>query len=174
MVNEFEQRLEKAKDGASAEQKPKISYSNSYEQFKVDQTTAIQTTYERAANMAGKILKLKVKESERVKLEQYIQMTHMQIEPEYVNALALISAIPFIIAALVAFVLTGSIFFTGLLFGAGIFSLFYLSNTPKHIYDSWRARASDQLMLTVLYVVIHMKNIIILFLHDLLSLYGIV
>ena len=158
MANEFEQRLQKAEGGASAEQQPKISYSNSYEQFKSDQTSAIQTTYEKAANMAGKILKLKVNESERVKLEQYIQMTHMQIEPEYVNALALLSAIPFIIAAIVTFVLTGSMFFTGLLFGAGIFSLFYLSNTPKHIYNSWRARASDQLMLTVLYVVIHMKK----------------
>ena len=156
MANDFEKRLEKAE--GTSEQQPQISYSNSYEQFKADQTSAIQTTYEKAANMAGKILKLKVKDSERVKLEQYIQMTHMQIEPEYVNALALLSAIPFIISALAAFVLTGSMFFTGLLFSAGIFSLFYLSNTPKHIYNSWRARASDQLMLTVLYVVIHMKK----------------
>ena len=156
MVNDFEKRLEKAE--GTTEQQPQISYSHAYEQFKEDQSTGIKTTYERAANFAGKIIKLKVKDEERVKLERYIQMTHMQIEPESVNALAILSAIPFLIAAIPVFLLTSSMFFTVILIGAAIFSLFYLANTPKHIYNSWRARASDQLMLTVLYIVIHMKK----------------
>ncbi len=156
VASDFEKRLEKAESGA--EQQPEISYSQAYEQFKAEQTTAITTIYERAANFAGKILKLKVKDTEREKLERYIQMTHMQIQPESVNALALLSTIPFLIAALVVFLTTSSIFFTALLAGSAIFSLFYLANTPKHIYNSWRARASDQLMLAVLYIVIHMKR----------------
>ena len=155
MANDFEKRLEKAE---GTEQQQQISYSQAYEQFKADQTTAITTTYERAANFAGKILKLKVKDAEREKLERYIQMTHMNIQPEYVNALALLSAIPFLIAAIVTFFMSDSIFFPVILFGSAIFALYYFANTPKHIYDSWRARASDQLMLTVLYIVIHMKR----------------
>ncbi len=158
MANEFEKRLEKVESTGGAEQQPQISYSQSYEQFKADQTPAIATTYERAANAAGKILKLKVKPEEQAKLERYIQMTHMQIQPESVNSLALLSTIPFLIAAAIAFITTQSMFFTGLLAGAAIFSLFYLANTPKHLYNSWRARASDQLMLAVLYIVIHMKK----------------
>ncbi len=156
MANEFEKRLEKAE--GTSEQQPQISYSQAYEQFKADQTTAITSTYERAANFAGKILKLKVKEADREKLERYIQMTHMNIQPEYVNSLALLSAIPFLIAAIATFIITDSIFFPALLFGSAIFALYYFANTPKHIYDSWRARASDQIMLTVLYIVIHMKR----------------
>ena len=155
MANDFEKRLEKAE---GKEQQPQRSYSQAYEQFKEDQTTTITTNYERAANFAGKILKLKVKEKDREKLERYIQMTHMNIQPEYVNSLALLSAIPFLIATIVTFITTDSIFFPALFAGSAIFALYYFANTPKHIYDSWRARASDQLMLTVLYIVIHMKR----------------
>jgi hypothetical protein len=158
MVNEFEKRLEAADKPGQAESKPQKSYSRAYEQFKAEQTTQLSTTYERMANAAGKILKTKVKPEERVKLQKYITMTHLNIEPESVNALAILSLIPFLIATVVVFIATNSLFFTFLLLGSGIFTLYSLANMPKTIYDSWRSRAADQIMLAVLYIVIHMKR----------------
>ena len=158
MVNEFEKRLESAEQPGLAESRPQVSYSHAYEQFRAEQTTVFSTTYERMANVAGKILKIKLKPEEKDQLQKYITMTHINVQPESVNALAILSLLPFLAATIAAFVLTGSMFFTGLLAGAGIFSLYYFANMPKYLYNSWRARAADQLMLAVLYVVIHMKR----------------
>ena len=158
MVNEFEKRLESAEKPGVAESRPQVSYSHAYEQFRAEQTTKLSTTYERMANAAGKILKVKLKPEEKEQLQKYITMTHLNIQPESVNALAILSIIPFLIATVAVFVLTGSMFFTTLLVASGIFSLYSLANMPKNIYNSWRARAADQLMLAVLYIVIHMKR----------------
>ena len=157
MVNDFEEKLETLEnpDGTTS---PKTSYSQAYRQFKKDNISNLNTTYERLANWSGKIFSIKVKEKERINLEKYINLSHLNIKPEHVGSFAIISAIPFLIGAVFAFVLTGSMFYTGLLFAAAIFALYYGTNLPKTIFNSWRAKASDQLLIAVLYVVIYMKK----------------
>ena len=158
MVNEFEERLEAAEKPGESESRTKISYSRAYEQFRSEKKTVLSTSYERMANAAGKILKLTLKPEEKEQLQKYITLTHIKVKPESVNALAILSIIPFIAATIVVFILTSSMFFTAILAGAGIFSLYYFANMPKYLFNSWRAQAADQLMLSVLYIVIHMKR----------------
>ncbi len=155
MVNEFESRLEKYDDPQSVKAE---SYSTAYGKFIEDNKVFLSTRYEKAANLAGKIFKIKPSDKDLPDLEKYIALSHLRVEPGSVNSLAILSGLPFIILSIAAFMISGSLFFTFVFSGASIFSLVYFSKMPKYIFDSWRARASDQLLLAVLYIVIYMKK----------------
>ncbi len=154
MANEFEARLEKYDNPQS---KTAESYSAAYDKFRSDNKVFLSTRYEKATNFAGKIFKLKPSEKDLSNLEKYISLSHIRVDPSSVNALAIMTAIPFILLAFASFFIN-SYFFMFVFFGAAIFSLIYFANMPKYIFDSWRAKASDQLLLAVLYIVIYMKK----------------
>jgi len=154
MVNEFESRLDKYDDPQAKSSK---SYSTEYNKFLDENKIFLSTKYERAANFAGKLFKLKPSVKDLPNLEKYISLSHIRVDPGSVNSLAILVAIPFILLAFGAFFLN-SYFFMFTFFGAAIFTLVNFSNMPKTIFDSWRARASDQLLLAVLYIVIYMKK----------------
>ncbi len=154
MVNEFESRLEKYDDPQS---KKSESYATAYSKFLDDNRVFLSTKYEKATNIASKIFKIKPSEKELPNLEKYIALSHIRVEPGSVNSLAILLSMPFIIFAFIAFFLS-SYFFMLVFFGAAIFTLLHFSNMPKYIFQSWRAKASDQLLLAVLYIVIYMKK----------------
>jgi len=154
MVNEFESRLEKYD---SPQSKKSESYSTAYSKFIAENKVFLSTKYEKATNFAGKIFKIKPSDKDEQNLKKYISLSHIRVDPGSVMSLAILIGIPFILLALVAFFLN-SYFFTVVLFGAGLALIMYFANMPKYIFESWRAKASDQLLLAVLYIVIYMKK----------------
>ena len=102
-------------------------------------------------------MKIKPSQKDLPNLEKYIQLAHLNINPEGIMSLAILSAIPFFILAIPLF-LFGQFFFGFASILTSLFLIYYLSNMPKLIFDSWRAKASDQLLIAVLYIVIYMKR----------------
>ncbi len=154
MVNEFESRLEKYDNPRS---KKSESYSTAYSKFLDENKVFLSTKYEKATNFAGKIFKIKPSDKDKQNLEKYIALSHIRVDPGSVMSLAILLGIPFILLALLAFFLN-SYFFTVVLFGTALALIMYFANMPKSIFESWRAKASDQLLLAVLYIVIYMKK----------------
>jgi len=153
MANEFEDRLNKVNNPSQKS----TSYSKEYQTFLDENKKILSSTYEKAVNFSSKILKIKPSQKDLPNLEKYIQLAHLNINPEGIMSLAILSAIPFFILAIPLF-LFGQFFFGFASILTSLFLIYYLSNMPKLIFDSWRAKASDQLLIAVLYIVIYMKR----------------
>jgi hypothetical protein len=153
MANEFEERLNKVNNPS----KKNISYSKEYQTFLQENKKVLSGRYEKFVNFSSKILKLKPSEKDLPNLQKYIQLAHLNIDPNGVMSLAILSAIPFFIFA-IPLIFLGQYFFGFASIVISLFLIYYLSNMPKLIFESWRAKASDQLLIAVLYIVIYMKR----------------
>jgi len=153
MANEFEERLNKINNPS----KKNISYSKEYQTFLQENKKVLSGRYEKFVNFSSKILKLKPSEKDLPNLQKYIQLAHLNIDPNGVMSLAILSAIPFFILA-IPLIFLGQYFFGFASIATSLFLIYYLSNMPKLIFESWRAKASDQLLIAVLYIVIYMKR----------------
>lgn len=135
---------------------PVSSYSELYNTFKSEQLSATRTFYERACAVAGKF-KVKVNQQKQDEINSYSQLAHLNVTPQSVYALAYLSGIALMILSVAGFFIFGLAFtLLGLIFS--IIALTLMPRIPKFIFNSWRAKASDQLVLAVLYLVIYMKR----------------
>ena len=106
MANEFEERLNKVNNPS----KKNISYSKEYQTFLQDNKKVLSGRYEKFVNFSSKILKLKPSEKDLPNLQKYIQLSHLNIDPNGVMSLAILSAIPFFILA-IPLIFLGQYFF---------------------------------------------------------------
>ncbi|MBI4095749.1 MAG: hypothetical protein HY438_02720 [DPANN group archaeon] len=135
-----------------------MSYSREYELFKDEQYPKATQFYEKLCQKSAQIIKIQVAPKDAEKVAPAIQLAHLNVTPEGVYSFAYL--VTFI--SIAAFMILGIVFFNlfvmliGLLVSLAV--LFLLPTIPKQILTSWRARASDQLVLAVLYIVIYMQH----------------
>jgi len=155
MSADFEQEIEN-KLNPESEETDRLSYSREYQVFKEEQTSRVHSLYEKACRFAGRF-KVKVSEQKRSELNSYFTLAHIEATPEGVYALTYMVTLVILALSILAFFTLGlAVFLIGV---AMTFSaLFALPRIPKFIYSSWRARASDQLVLAIVYLVIYMKR----------------
>jgi len=138
-------------------------FSSEYQEFKKEMVPEI-SRYERWAKSLGNVIKLKIAEKDRFKLEKIIEVAHLDIVPSQAVALAFLSgAAIFMLTLLIAvaiFFINGSIqllfVFLGLV--AALFVGYYTYTLPQRLANSWRLRASSQMVPSILYVVVFMKH----------------
>lgn len=134
------------------------SYSEAYKKFRTEQLGGGRSFYERLCQRAaGLKLKVKISDEKRAELNSYFSLAHIDVTPEGVYTLAyLVTLIGFLFTIVSLFVLGIGAAIAGLILT--LIAFFVLPQMPKYIYNTWRAQASDQLVLAVLYMVIYMKR----------------
>ena len=140
------------------------SYTMDYRIFRDEALSRTLTSYEAFCNFFERILKIKVKENDYKELQKSIEASHIKINPEG--------------AASFGFFITGFLIFISLILGAYFFLLARtellllpallilisaflikpLTNIPNFLAARWRLRASNQMVLCVLYVVMYMRH----------------
>lgn len=154
----YKKRLQKELLPEEAEERGELSYSRAYEIFKSQQVSKQHNFYEKLCNGAGRILKLKLKPVDVEKVEPALRMAHIDTTPEAVYALATLLTIIVILISAAASFLSGNLLIA-LLGMAGALGFFlYIPAVPKRIFLAWRAKASDQIILAVLYMIIYMEH----------------
>ncbi len=151
------------------------NYSAEYQQFRSEMIPEL-TRYERWTKSLGNAIKLKVKEKDRIKIQNYLNIAHLDATAPQALTLS-------IIATLIVFMLTLScaavIFFISfpgglaglssaalsnlllfIFFGVlvSMFVFYYTYNLPKKLANIWRLQASAQMVPAILYVVVYMKH----------------
>jgi hypothetical protein len=157
LKRQYEKRIEEEL-GAELTERPSVSYSEAYRIFREEQLGIGHSLFERLCAKAERILKLKLKQSEIEQMLPFLEMAHIIATPQGVYALALLSTIAGVLVSFIIGLLLGNfmILIGGML---GSVSLFFIIPTiPKRMFLTWRARASDQLILAVLYMVIYMEH----------------
>ena len=152
----------------NSSQSPVQSYSQDYLQFKRDMVPEI-TRYERWAGSLGSIIRLKIAQKDREKIQAILERGHIDISPSEAVALSFLSMLAvffaIILTAMSIYLITQpeiipgyllSFVFLGIL--ASMFIFYYVYTMPQRLANSWRLQASAQMVPAILYVVVYMKH----------------
>jgi hypothetical protein len=148
---------------------PQTSHeSKEYLQFKQDMIPEV-TRYERWTKSLGNTFKIKLSEKENTKIQRYLNDAHLDVTAS--QALAL-SAMSLVIVFLATIICAFSIMFIkesktispelfafivlGML--TALFIFYYTYTMPQRMANSWKMKASSQMVPAILYVVIYMKH----------------
>lgn len=154
------------------------AFSRDYFKFKKQATFVTNTYYERLARLATQLITFSPKKEEtKQKLQEAIEVTHLNITPTMAYTLGILSMVFFIalgfLTIFIPFLFAGTFVFPNLepfsitisqvslaliLILAGVLLLKPISNYPLHLAARHRLRASNQMVLCILYIVIYMRH----------------
>jgi len=158
LLERYKERLSKELDVKPAKFLSPV-FSREYKQFKREYYPKRLSLYEKACNFSEKILKISPPKSKITAIKEAINICHLNITPEGAASIAIVAPLLLIIfGGLLSFLVFKSIFFLMffLLGGAGL--IFILNKMPIYLADSWRIKASNQMVLCVFYVVTYMRH----------------
>jgi len=160
ILRKYSKKIEKEIHSSPLEKK---AYSREYIKFRQEMLPEM-SRYKRWCDTLGNLVKVKVSEKDKAKIQKHLEIAHLDVTPSQALTLAIFSFLfVFLAMALtaVAIFLINNTFqllfvFLGLL--ASIFVFYYTYTMPKRLANSWRLKASSQMVPAILYVVVYMKH----------------
>jgi Flp pilus assembly protein TadB len=151
----------------AAKAPPKIT-SKEYSEFKEELYPAHYSIYEKACNFAEKNLKLEADQKKIVQMQKDIDACHLNITPSGVTSLSiLLPLIVIVVGGLIGYFLGITVmgtpnapgfFFIIFFVVAGMLLIPALQNVPKFMANTWRMRASNQMVQSIFYLVTYMRH----------------
>jgi hypothetical protein len=129
-----------------------------YSQFKHEMLPTHMGWYEKGCNMAEKLFKLTPKKDKAALLQESIDICHLNITPTGAASFSILVPMILVLIGIMQFILTGSMFFTVFLVFGGLILMLPLQKYPSLLANSWRMKASNQMVLCVFYVVTYMRH----------------
>ena len=136
-----------------------------YQEFKKAFMPRHMSIYEVACNLAEKIFKLKPDAKTEPVIQEAISICHLNVTPTGAISFAYLLPVFFILigvfATIFAPAFTGgevSTFFITFFILAGLILIFPLTKLPEFLANSWRMKASNQMVLCIFYVVTYMRH----------------
>ena len=136
-----------------------------YSDFKRELFPTHYSFYEKACNFAENILKLKVDQKTAEAKQKNIDACHLNITPSGVSSLAILSALFIIVfgslttfALPILFGLEPMFFFVLFFLFAGALLVPAMQKVPDFMANSWRMKASNQMVQSVFYMVTYMRH----------------
>ena len=115
--------------------------------------------YENACNFCERLLKVKVKPERAAQIQESINVCHLEITPSGVVSLSyLLPLTILVIGVFVSQALLSSIFLTSFVLILGLVLIVVLGKMPEFLANSWRMKASNQMVLCIFYVVTYMRH----------------
>lgn len=168
--DEYEQLLEKYKQkvkeefGEKATASPKIT-SREYTEFKRELYPAHYSWYERACNFSEQILKLKPDPAKALKTQKDIEICHLAVTPAGVLSFAILAGLfILVLGGMLGFalpiLLVGQpmLFFVFFFIITGVIAVPSLQKMPSFMANTWRMKASNQMIQSVFYMVTYMRH----------------
>lgn len=163
ILDEYSKRLDKNSNISFRDVQTDETFSREYEIFRNEMLDKKTTIYENLCNFSEKIVKIKPKPKDEEELQESIDLLHLDITPIGAYSFSVIIAGLII---LLAVIITISSFFVGetliftpiflLLIGALIIKP--VSKLPNYLANRYRLKASNQMVLCILYVVMYMRH----------------
>jgi hypothetical protein len=160
-IDELYARYGKRIEEAGGEEVGEVS--EDYLEFKKEMMPAF-SRYEKWCQRIGSVLKLKLAEKDREKIQRKLDIAHLEISPEQTVTFAFISTLMiFFIGVgltLGIFLITESFpfLFLVLILLACSFVFYYFYSMPFRLAQKWRLKASSQMVPAILYIVVYMRH----------------
>ena len=137
--------------------------SREYYEFKQEMIPEV-TKYGKWAQSLGNIIKIRVAEKDRARVQKYLDTAHLDVTATQALTLAIVSMLGVffltVFIAVAIYLINGSIqllfIFLGLI--ASMFVFYYTYSMPQRLANVWRLKASAQMVPAVLYTVVYMKH----------------
>ena len=139
--------------------------SREYTQFKREYLPAHMNWYESGCNYSEKIFKIQPDPKKAKILQEYIDVCHLNITPGGATSFALLFPMALMLfGSLIGYMipmLLGSeptFFFVFFFMLVGVVLMAPLSKLPEFMANSWRMKASNQMVICVFYIVTYMRH----------------
>ncbi|NTV23886.1 MAG: hypothetical protein HGA85_05965 [Nanoarchaeota archaeon] len=136
-----------------------------FQEFKNEILPTHFSLYEKGCNTFGNIVDIKPDKKKEEALKEALETCHLNTTPNAVTSFSLIFPIVLMISLLlIAFILSfafgdkGLGFFVGVIIFSCLMLIIPLSTLPMLFASSWRLRASNQMVLSIFYVVSYMRH----------------
>lgn len=136
-----------------------------YELFKKSYYPKRLTIYESFCNLAFKIVRAKASKKNKKSLSKAIESCHLHVTPDGVESAALLAPILTILLAIIftyflPLMIWGfaPLFFVGMSLIIALVLYTTFRKLPFFIADSWRLKASNQMVLAIFYLVTYMRH----------------
>lgn len=140
------------------EEQPQLT-SKEYLEFIAENMPKAMSWYEKLCNFSARIFKMSLSPARRKELEEHIKICHLNIPAEGVDTFAILAPLTYaVIGAFFSFVIFNSIFFSLFFIFSGLILMAPLRGIPKLLANSWRMKASNQMVLCVFYIVTFMRH----------------
>ncbi|MBW2995763.1 hypothetical protein KY332_00520 [Candidatus Woesearchaeota archaeon] len=158
LLNKYKEKLGKELD-LKPEHVLKPTFTREYQQFKKEYIPRRLTIYEKLCNLSAKILKLAPDKKKAALMQEAISTAHLTMTPT--GALSFAVLAPIFIAlfgSLISLMIFKSMFFVMAFIILGLILIMPLMNTPYFLANTWRMKASNQMVLCIFYVVTFMRH----------------
>ncbi|MBR9690066.1 hypothetical protein GOV08_00085, partial [Candidatus Woesearchaeota archaeon] len=141
--------------------------SAEYQSFKEEYLPRHMSLYENACNWSEKILKIKPDKKKEEKIQESIDITHLNITPTGAVSFSILvplliitfgSVLGYLIPNLILNPDTPELFFVFFFVFLGIIMMPALSRLPEFLANNWRLKSSNQMVLSVFYIVTYMRH----------------
>jgi hypothetical protein len=140
--------------------------SSEYTQFRDELIPSHFSFYEKACNLSEKILSIKADPVKFQPLQEALETCHINATPNGVTAFALLFPLAFMLSGIAAsFLLTNLLmggkslfFFVFVFIIAGVGIMLPLTTLPMLLANNWRLKASNQMVMSIFYIVSYMRH----------------
>ncbi len=130
-----------------------------YQEFRKQYLPTQLSFYEKLCNMSEKIIKVAPGPKDLPKIQMAIRTAHLNITPTGAYSFAMLApTLIALIGTLISFALFNSFFFVFFFLATALILYKPLQNMPNFIADSWRLKASNQMVLAVFFMVTYMRH----------------
>ncbi len=130
-----------------------------YQEFRKQYMPRPTTFYETLCNRSEKILKVAPGAKDLPKIEAAIKTAQLNITPTGAYSFAMLAPTMLaIVGSLISFAIFGSFFFVFFFLLAALALFIPLQKLPTMLADSWRLKASNQMVLAVFFIVTYMRH----------------
>ena len=151
--------------GEGLDEEEKSTETKVYADFKQQYLPKHLSLYEKFCAYAEKILPVKPQENNVLNIQENINTCHLNVTPTGVNSAALLLPLLIIFLSMLFFYIMpvlsggeGNLFFVMFFLIVAAILYFPLQALPKTFANQWRMKASNQLVLSVFYVVTYMRH----------------
>ncbi len=159
LVNKYRKRLEEEFKENNKIASNANSYSANYVDFKKEFLPKHLSFYEKLCNSSEKMLKISPDKKTSESLNDQIELCHLNVTPSGVYSFGVLSFLIIVVAiSLIGFAVFKSFFFIIYAVLVGAVTLAALVKLPEFFGNSWRLKASNQMVQAIFYVSTYLRH----------------
>ncbi len=162
LIEKYKQKIEKELGPTikqEIEQPKGRTITREYIDFKQEYLPGHLTLYEKLCNLAENFVKITPEKKKAQELQESINICHLNITPTGATSFAMLSPILLIIVmSFISILFFKSFFFVLFFIILGISLIKPLSKLPLFLSNTWRLKASNQMVLCIFYIVTYMRH----------------
>ena len=133
--------------------------SREYSEFKEELYPTHYSWYEKACNFSENLLKIQADPKKAEVMQRDLEACHLNVTPSGVTAFSILLPLAVMVfGSLIAFAVFQMMFFVVFFMITGMLLVFALQKFPSFMANSWRMKASNQMVQSIFYMVTYMRH----------------